>query len=154
MVKIITALLFGYLLIALEAIVPGGVLGLLGFTCIIASSYFAHIEYGGWVIPLCIFIIGGIGGVILVFLQFKWLSRSNFGKKMFVHSTSGKVSSKEDLSELIGKEAMTLTDHHPEGLVEINNRSYDAFSSSGYIPKGSVIEITGVDAFRLIIKPL
>ena len=154
MVKIITALLFGYLLIALEAIVPGGVLGILGFICIIASSYFAHIEYGGWVIPLCIFIVGGMGGVMLVFLQFKWLSTSNFGKKMFVHSTSGKLSPDEDLTELIGKEAITLTDHHPEGFVEINYRTYDSFSSSGYIPKGSAIEITGVDTFRLIVKPL
>ena len=96
MVKIITALLFGYLLIALEAIVPGGVLGILGFICIIASSYFAHIEYGGWVIPLCIFIIGAIGGVILVFLQFKWLSTSNFEKNV-CSLYKWQSSSKEDL---------------------------------------------------------
>ena len=115
MIKILAALFFGYLLVALEAIVPGGVLGLLGFVCLLASSYFAHLEYGGWMIPLIVFLIGGFGGVLLVFYQFKWLSQSKFGKNMFVHATSGAVKKEKLLQELVGKNGHAETDHHPEG---------------------------------------
>jgi membrane-bound serine protease (ClpP class) len=154
MTKIIATLLFGYLLVALEAIVPGGVLGLLGFICLLASSYFAHLEYGGWVIPLIVFLLGGLGGVMLVFLQFKWLAKSKWGKNMFVHATSGKSKNKNDLLELVGKQAVAHTDHHPEGLVKVKGETYDSFCTTGYIPKGTGVEITKVDSFRLIIKPL
>lgn len=154
MTKIIATLLFGYLLVALEAIVPGGVLGLLGFVCLLASSYFAHLEYGGWVIPLFVFLLGGLGGVMLVFLQFKWLAKSKWGKNMFVHATSGKSKNKKELTELVGKQAVAHTDHHPEGLVKIKGVTYDSFCSTGYITKGTLVEITKVDSFRLIVKPL
>ncbi len=154
MTNIIMALLFGFLLIALESLVPGGVLGLLGFICLLASSYFAHLEYGGWIIPLAVLLLGGFGGVMLIFFQFRWLSSSKMGKNMFVHATSGKIKRKDGLMELIGKTAIAQTDHHPEGLIKFKNITYDSFCSSGYIPKGSKVEITKVDAFRLIVKPI
>lgn len=154
MTKIIVALLFGYLLVALEAIVPGGVLGLIGFLCLLASSYFAHLEYGGWIIPLFVFIIGGFGGVVLVFLQFKWLSNSRLGKNMFVYQTSGKTKNNQDLTQFIGETAMTETDHHPEGLVKVGNEIYDSFCVSGYSSKGTKVKIIKVDSFRLIVKPV
>ena len=154
MTKIISALLIGYILIALETIVPGGILGLLGFLSLLASAYFAHIEYGGWIIPSIVFLMGGLGGVILVFIQFKWLSRSKFGKKMFVHATSGQTINNQGLTDLVGKTGITVTDHHPEGLVKIKSNTYDSFCQTGYICKGTKVEITKVDAFRLIVKPV
>ena len=154
MIKILAALFFGYLLVALEAIVPGGVLGLLGFVCLLASSYFAHLEYRGWMIPLIVFLIGGFGGVLLVFYQFKWLSQSKFGKNMFVHATSGAVKKEKLLQELVGKNGHAETDHHPEGLVRVDDKTYDSFCSSGFLSKGAEVEIIKADAFRLIVRPL
>ena len=155
MTKIIAALAFGYLLVALEAIVPGGILGLLGFVCLLAASYFAHLEYGGWMIPLVVFMLGGLGGVLLVFFQFKWLSQSKFGKNMFVHATSGTTNTKDtDLQKWIGKHGIAETDHHPEGLVRIEGRNFDSFCNTGFLPKGTKVEILKVDGFRLIVRPL
>jgi len=154
MTKIIAALLFGYLLIALEAIVPGGVLGLLGFVCLVASAYFAHLEYGGLAIPLIVFLVGGFGGVIIVFLQFRWLSGSKFGRNMFVHATSGKNVEPKNLDHLVGRTGIAETDHHPEGLIKIGNESYDSYCDSGFIPKGTELQITRIDSFRLIVEPL
>ena len=151
MTKVIVALLFGYLLVALETIVPGGLLGLLGFLCLLTSSYFAHQEYGGWIIPTFIFLLGGLGGVVLVFLQFKWLSNSKWGKNMFIHATSGKSTNYSELTELVGKHVVAHTDHHPEGLVKVKNETYDSFCSTGYIPKGTHVKITQLDSFRLIV---
>ena len=154
MTKIIAVLLFGYLLLALEAIVPGGVLGLLGFCCLLASAYFAHLEYGGLSIPVIVFLVAGLGGVIIVFVQFRWLSRSKFGKNMFVHGTSGKNVGPKNLGHLVGKTGIAETDLHPEGLIKIGNESYDSYCDSGFIPKGTELQITRIDSFRLIVEPL
>jgi len=153
MTKIITALLFGYLLVALEALVPGGVLGILGFISILLASYFAHLEFGGWIIPLLVFMFGSLGGVLLIFFQFKWLAKSDFGKKMFVNSTSGTVVKEdESLQNLIGKHGYTQTDHHPEGLVRIDGKNYDSYSLSGYLSTGVEVKIEKLDGFRLIVR--
>ena len=124
MTKIIAALAFGYLLVALEAIVPGGILGLLGFVCLgrllfcpfgirrVDDSFGCLHAWRVW-------------GVLLVFFQFKWLSQSKFGKNMFVHSTSGTTSTEDtDLKKWIGKHGITETDHHPEGLVRVDGRNF------------------------------
>ena len=153
MTKIIAALVFGYLLVALEAIVPGGVLGLLGFVCLLASAYFAHLEYGGIAIPLVVFLVGGFGGVVIVFLQFRWLSGSKFGKNMFVHATSGKNFETKNLDHLIGKTGIAETDHHPEGLTRIGDNSYDSYCDTGFLSKGTELQIIRVESFRLIVEP-
>lgn len=152
MTKIIAALLFGYLLVALEAIVPGGVLGLLGFICLLASAYFAHNEYGGLALPLLVFLVGGLGAVTIVFLQFRWLSGSKFGRNMFVHATSGKNAKPKDLDYLVGKTGIAETDHHPEGLIRIGNKSFDSYCDSGFLPKGTKLQIIRIDSFRLIVE--
>ena len=141
MIKILAALFFGYLLVALEAIVPGGVLGLLGFVCLLASSYFAHLEYGGWMIPLIVFLIGGFGGVLLVFFQFKWLSQSKFGKNMFVHATSGGVQKEDPLQELVGRNGHTETDHHPEGLSVLMTKHTIPSVVQGFYQKGQKLKL-------------
>jgi membrane-bound serine protease (ClpP class) len=155
MTKIIAALAFGYLLVALEAIVPGGILGLLGFVCLLAASYFAHLEFGGWMIPLVVFMLGGFGAVLLVFFQFRWLSQSSWGKNMFVHATSGGNPSKhESLEKLIGQKGLTQTDHYPEGTVRVDGKNFDSFCNLGYLAKNKKVEIVKVDGFRLIVRPL
>ena len=76
MIEVIAILLFAFLLIGLEAIVPGGVLGILGFCCIVFSAYQAHLAFGGWFAPMLTFILGSVAAVIIVFVELKWLSKS------------------------------------------------------------------------------
>jgi len=106
-------------------------------------------------IPLIVLLSGGFGAVLLVFFQFKWLSKSNFGKNMFVHGTSGTSDFNEyDLKNWIGEHGVTQTEHHPEGLVRIEGKNFDSFCSTGFLPKGTKVEIVKVDGFRLIVRPL
>ena len=53
---------------------------------------------------------------------------------MFVHATSGKSKNKNNLLELVGKQAVAHTDHHPEGLVKVKG-AYDSFALRGTFPK-------------------
>ena len=54
---------------------------------------------------------------------------------MFVHATSGKSKNKNNLLELVGKQAVAHTDHHPEGLVKVKGETMIPFALRGTFPK-------------------
>ena len=153
MTEILLCVSFAYLLIGLEAVVPGGILGLLGFFAILASAYFAYLEYGGWFAPTLTFLISGMGAVALLFIEFKWMSNSEFGKNLFLDSTSkGQSNASISNEALIGQDGEILTDLHPEGMILVNGRTYDAVSEDGFLSKGTRITISGRDDFRVRVQ--
>ena len=74
MTTVLGILVISYAFIAFEAIVPGGILGIFGFIGLFIAAYFAYIEFGGWFAPAITFLGGGLGALVLVFLEFKWLA--------------------------------------------------------------------------------
>ena len=155
MTEVVAAMLFGFALIGLEAIVPGGILGVLGFVCIVFSAYLSHQAFGGWFAPSATFLVGSLGAIFMVFVELKWLSKSKLGKNLFLSSVDDGVSNSEiSPEEVLGKQGESLTDHHPEGMVSIAGKSYDAVCEDGYLPKGSKIKVIGLDDFRIRIRRL
>ena len=61
MIEVIGVLFLCYVLIGLEAIVPGGILGILGFLGLFVAAYLAQQEFGGWFAPSITFLGGGLG---------------------------------------------------------------------------------------------
>ena len=155
MESILIAILFGYVLLLVEGFMPGGIFGLGGAFCIALASYFAYQEYPGFLAPVMTFTLGMFGGLAIVFLEFKWLSKSKFGKSIFLSSTTDGISN-EALpgEEIIGLQGISLTEHKPEGIVLLNGKNYDAYCTDGFLPKGKSIIVTGKEDFRLIIKEI
>ena len=119
MTKIIAALtvrIFRWL--HLEAIVPGGVLGLLGFICLLASAYFAHLEYGGLAIPLLMLSsLGGLWWCYHCFSSIPVAVGKQIWKKHVCSCNQWKKSRIPRTSTiLVGKTGIAETDHHPEGF--------------------------------------
>jgi membrane-bound serine protease (ClpP class) len=155
MESILTAVFFGSILILVEGFIPGGIFGIAGAFCIAVGAYFAHLEFGGFIAPTFTFLIGAIGGLIIVFLEFKWLSKSKLGKKLFLTSSTDGVSNKKlPGKEIIGCQGKTLTEHKPEGIVLLDGKNYDAYCEDGLLPVGESIIVTGVDDFRIRVKKL
>ena len=155
MESILIAILFGYILILVEGFMPGGIFGLGGAFCIALASYFAYQEYPGFLAHVMTFTLGMFGGLAIVFLEFKWLSKSKFGKSIFLSSTTDGIGN-EALpgEEIIGLQGISLTEHKPEGIVLLNGKNYDAYCTDGFLPKGKPIMVTGKEDFRLIIKEI
>jgi membrane-bound ClpP family serine protease len=153
MTLILSVIIISYFLIGMEAIVPGGILGILGFIGLVIATYFSAQEFGGWFAPSVTFLLSGMGALLLLFLEFKWLDRSPFGKNLFLKKTiEGSSNQLNPITKLVGLRGVTLTDLHPEGLIEVATDQYDAFSEDGYLPKGTKIKITGSDDFRLRVS--
>ncbi|MFL2914082.1 MAG: NfeD family protein [Opitutales bacterium] len=153
MESILLAIVFAYALILVEGFMPGGLFGLAGAACIVLATYFAYEEYSGILAPTLTFVLGAFGGLGIVFLEFRWLSKSKFGQYLFLSSTTDGVSNdKLPGEEIIGCQGKTLTEHKPEGIVLLNGKNYDAYCEDGLLPKGKPIIVTGKDDFRLRVK--
>lgn len=152
MTLIILLFAIGMLLIAVEVIVPGGILGSIGALMMFGGCVMAFLEYGttgGIVAAIAAFVIGGLA----VFLEFRILPRTKLGKRAFLTHEITAVSAafgKEAL-DLVGKSAEALTMLSPSGYVRVDGRRYEAFCQSGQVPAGSALEIIGADNFRLIV---
>lgn len=149
------ALLFtiGILLILTEVIVPGGILGAIGGLLMILGTLVAFRELGstGGLVALAVAIVAC--GLALYF-EFRILPKTRIGRRAFLTKEITAVSQAigNEAQNLIGKPAEALTMLSPSGYVRVDGRRYEAFSRSGQIPAGAVLEITGADNFRLIVS--
>jgi len=154
MTLIVLLFSIGILLIAVEVIIPGAILGTIGGVMMFAGCVLAYFEFGSGGGTIAVVVAFAIGGVAL-FLEFYWLPKTKLGKRAFLTKeiTSVSVSVGTEARELIGKSAEALTMLSPSGYVRVDGRRYEAFCQSGQVPIGAALEIVGADNFRLIVSP-
>lgn len=143
----------GLLLLALEVIIPGGVLGILGGILLFAGCIFSFINLGTshGLIAIAITLLAAI---TLFYIQFKILPNTRLGKRFFLHReiTSSSNSLKENTRDLIGKTAKSVTVLSPSGYVMVDGKTFEAVSQSGQIPKDTELEITSANSFQITVK--
>lgn len=153
MTLVILLFAIGILLIVLEVIVPGGILGGIGGLLMILGTVVAFRELGsgGGFIALAAAIVAS--GLALYF-EFQILPKTRIGKRAFLTKEFTAVSQAigSDAQNLIGKPAVALTMLSPSGYVRVDGLRYEAFCRSGQVPAGAALEITGADNFRLIVS--
>lgn len=153
MTWVILLALVGLTLISLEIIIPGGILGALGGICTIAACAVSFGVFGslGGLIATGIILIGT--GVI-IWLEFKFLSKTSLGRRAFLTKSVSGVSSAygEDAKQLIGKTATAMTTLAPSGYIEIEGKRYDAYCQGGLTEAGTDLKVVGADNFRLIVE--
>ena len=150
---VIGLIVISYTLIFFEALVPGGILGLLGFTCLVAASVMAHQEFGGWFAPTTTFLAGGLGAVMLVFIELKWLEGNRFGNNLFLgRQVDGSSNAPVAPDDIVGKKGQAATPFKPEGIIRIEKDQFDAFCEDGFVPKGTSLVVSGKDGFNLRVR--
>lgn len=152
MTLIILLFAIGILFIAVEVIIPGAILGSIGALLMFGGCIKAFIDYGtvgGLAAVLTAFALGGLA----LFIEFRYLPKTKFGKRAFLTKEITAVSAAvgTEARELIGKSAQALTMLSPSGYVLVDGQRYEAFCQSGQAPAGSALDIIGADNFRLIV---
>lgn len=153
MTWIILLFAVGIILIAVEVIVPGGILGTIGGLMMFGGSVLAFMEYGtlGGVIAL---LTATALTILALYLEFRVLPKTKIGRRAFLTSEITGVSTalgRETLA-LVGKSAEALTMLSPSGYVRVDGQRYEAFCQSGQAPAGAALVIVGADNFRLIVS--
>ncbi len=144
----------GVLLLALEVVVPGAVLGIIGGISLLVGVIVASQEFGfdGGVLAAGV----ALGLVALtLYLEFVLLPRSRLARTFSMEATVAGTSQPAVAERsVIGKPAVAVTPLVPSGIVECEGRRFEAFARSGHVDAGERLEIIDLDNFRLIVtKP-
>lgn len=153
MTSIILLFSLGIVLLVVEVIVPGGILGAIGGLMMLGGCVMSFIEYGS---------LGGILASVIAlaltfiafYIEFRILPKTAVGKRAFLTKEITAVSSAfgDDARELIGKSAEALTMLSPSGYIRIDGKRYEAFCQSGQVPAGAPLTVIDADNFRLIVS--
>jgi membrane-bound ClpP family serine protease len=153
MTLIILLFSLGILFIAVEVIIPGAILGSIGGLLMFIGCVMAFVTFGnggGLLAVLAAFAVGALA----FFIEFRILPKTKFGKRAFLtrEITAVAAAVGSEARELIGKSAEAVTPLVPSGYILVDGHRHEAFCQSGHAPAGSLLEITGADSFRLIVK--
>jgi membrane-bound ClpP family serine protease len=148
---IIGLIILGLILISFELIVPGGILGLLGFAAYVSACALVYQDHG-MAAALTTFISIAFITLIVIFLEFKCIPKTKLGSKLFLNlrneSTIEQIQTEDTI---IGQDGQTLTILAPSGMISIDGKSYEAFSRDGLIEKNTPVRVVDRDNFRLIV---
>ncbi len=143
----------GLILLALEVVVPGAILGIIGGIFMLIGVITAFSQYGfsggTWAALAAIVIVG-----VALYLEFVLLPRSRLAKKFTMDTTVAGTSQPPiaDRAAVIGGQAVAVTALAPSGYVEFAGRRYEAYCRSGLVNAGERLDIVDLDNFRLIVS--
>jgi membrane-bound ClpP family serine protease len=143
----------GILLLALEVIVPGGVLGIVGGVSLLGAVLVAFDRFGpgggAWALAA-----GLLVTAVALYLEFVLLPRSRLAKALSLTATvAGRSQPPVAEASLAGRRGVAVTTLAPTGIVECEGRRYEAFSRSGLIAAGAPVEVSAVVTFRILVIP-
>ena len=153
MTLILVLFAVGILLLALEVIVPGGVLGIVGGVSLLGAVLVAFDRFGpgggAWALAA-----GLLVTAVALYLEFVLLPRSRLAKALTLTATvAGRSQPPVAEASLAGRLGVAVTTLAPTGIVECEGRRYEAFSRSGLIAAGAPVEVTAVETFRILVIP-
>jgi membrane-bound ClpP family serine protease len=152
MITVLLIFLVGIILLALDIFASSFILAAIGGMVMLGGCAAAYERFGllgaGFAGLAAVFLLGAT-----VYLELTLLPKTRFGRGLIVHSTSGAAQPAPALAEaVVGKEASALTILAPSGYVLVAGQRYEAFCQTGHAALGSILRVTGVDNFRLIVS--
>lgn len=155
MIAVLTLFAIGIVLMAVEILVPGGVLGVLAGVCLLAGvvTAFAQLGASGGAVATAVALVITIG---LLYFEFVVLPKTRLAKMFSMTETVAGRSQPEiaDRAAVIGHEVAAVTTLAPSGYVELDGRRYEAFCQSGHAPAGARLRVVDVDTFRLVVTQI
>lgn len=152
---ILAILLFasGFVLVGIEMITPGlHAPGIIGTGCLFAAILIVSDSFvEGALITLAVFgVLAIMLGIILALLSSGKL-KSPIILQEEQRKDTGYLSS-SNLSHMLGKQGIALTDLRPSGTGSFDKVHYDVITEGGYITKNTAIVVYKVEGSKLIIK--
>jgi membrane-bound ClpP family serine protease len=155
MTLVLTLFAAGILLVALEVVVPGAVLGVFGGLFLLGGVIAAFLQlgtFGGSVATGAALLIGAV----TLYLEFVLLPKTRLAKKFSMTETVSGRSQPEvaERKAVVGRDAVAVTTLAPSGYVELEGRRYEAFCQSGHVAAGARLRVVDLDTFRLVVTQI
>lgn len=140
------------LLMAIEIfIIPGfGLSGVGAAICAVAADVLIYCEYGGWAA------LGAVcASAVIIWLLYIWFKHSKTVERLSLHSTIQSTSATEaQLSIHEGDKGRALTRLALVGNAEIEGKTVEVKSASGFIEEGTPVEVVSVNAALILVRPI
>ena len=142
----------GFALIYLEFFLPGGIMAIGGAICLLSSLYvFYQTTSEAFSLFLYFLALLALTWIIAKFALWRVRSTAKKGTIYLMNDQEGYQASIYP-KELIGKVGLTATDLKPSGHLWVEDQRFQALSKTGYIEKGTSVEILGGQGAHLIVK--
>ena len=143
--------LVGAILLVIELFIPGfGVFGISGLACIFVSALIVAETYGPLAV-VCILVLI----VVISFFLYKIMKKKKVYQKLVLDEVLDTKDFDESLlSDLMGKEGVTVVPLKPYGKAEFDGRVIDVFSDGEYISKGKLVRVILVSGKSVTVKEI
>lgn len=151
----IIVLIAGFILIAVELVVPGfGLPGIAGIVCLVAGVFMVtdSVEEGILVTIVVIVILSILTAVVIGLMHHRKF-KSPIILDTDVHVENAQLEA-SDLDYLLHREGTASTDLRPVGKGDFDGIELDIVSDGAYIKKGSRIKIVQISSNRLMVRNL
>ncbi len=148
------------LLVVVEVFVPsGGLIAFVSLGCALGGLYCLFKYSTTWgIIGIALILV--LGPTAFGFALKIWPS-TPIGRKMLGEIPPEEVEAqrlaalkeRERLMSLVGAQGKVLSDLRPVGVVQIDGERYDALSETGFIPAGTKVKVTIVEANQIKVRP-
>ncbi len=141
----------GFIMLAIEIYVPGGILGLFGAVALVGAMMFAFpaFEPYGAAVALAIILLG-VGFFVF------WLKiapKTWIGRKLTIQTDlSGAKGTNDSLSEYLGKDGVAACNLRPSGFAIIDKHRVDVVTRGEMIDCDEIIEVIDIESNRVIVK--
>lgn len=161
--------IIGVILVAIEIFaIPGfGVAGISGIILIVSGLALSMVDNIGFgfdntsLRKLMEAVLIVITATFLSILSSFWLTKKLFGGKTFLgqlalvttmESTEGFSSVDNHQQMMLGVSGIAASILRPAGKIDIDGEIYDAVAETGYISKGTPVEVIGMSNSQLVVK--
>jgi membrane-bound serine protease (ClpP class) len=148
---ILALIVAGLVLIAAEVLLPGLILGTIGFLCLVASVALVFVNYGtvaGIVATFIVSILTLVGFVLWLYV----FPRSFIGRRVMLLTPNSEKSAAAKNQSLVGLEGEALTPLRPSGTARIDGRRVDVSAVGDFLEEGAKLEVVSADGLRVAVR--
>lgn len=144
----------GLILIALEIIVPGGILGAFGVIALlgaIAIGFVAFGPQGGLIAAVAVMLFSAL--ILAIWL--KLFPRTRMGKVLTLQKDGSSFKTDPTTpSPFLGKEGVAVSNLQLSGIANIEGRRTDVVAESSFIPAGARVKVVKVEGHRIVVREI
>ena len=137
--------LAGLALIALEMLVPGGIVGTIGFLCCIGAVVIAWQEHWAYGLVGLVFVL--LATPLMIYFGIRRLSL----RKSLVTGDAAE-GSRADLDELIEQEGVAKSVLRPAGIAMFGARRVNVVTRGDMIEADAKVKVIAVEGNRVVVK--
>ncbi|MFM9058532.1 MAG: NfeD family protein [Planctomycetaceae bacterium] len=159
LVWIVALFLVGLAVLVLEVFVPsGGVLGFLSVVAIGAAIGEAFVA-GGMAWGLAVLGVSFLAVPAVLAAAFRVFPETPLGRRVLppppgADDVRPGAARRRRLETLVGRRGRAVGELVPWGTVEVEGDACEAVSEAGPIPPGVEVEVVGLDAAALVVRPV